>query len=137
MENVDFDSLLGEHTLDAVDYSTTQIPTWSDGFEDAQCITFRIDGTTYMAIEDPSDGYRSSMEKLMIVHDAEMKNVFSPVRVVATHRTQGSGYSSADILQFIDIANGKMIMEIGTDNDDDYYPSFVASFNPENMAANS
>ncbi len=30
-----------------------------------------------------------------------------------------------------------VVLEVGTDNSDDYYPSFVANFQPENMATNA
>jgi hypothetical protein len=32
--------------------------------------------------------------------------------------------------------DGLVILEVGTDNNDDYYPSFVSSWKPENMAVN-
>jgi hypothetical protein len=138
VENVPFESLVGEHDLDAVDESTEQVKKWyGDTFEDANCIRFRLDGKVYTAIEDPSDGYRSSMEKLFVSEDHQMRNVFAPVRVLARLCDKGEYGSHADLLQLLDVKNGKVILEVGTDNDDDYYPGFVASWKPENMAVNA
>jgi hypothetical protein len=136
-EGVPFESLVGEHELDAVDESTEQVKAWyGESHEDANCIRFRLDGKVYTAIEDPSDGYRSSMEKLFVSQD-EMKNVFRPVKVLARIRTEAEYGGSAEILQLLDVANGKVILEVGTDNSDDYYPSFVASWQPQNLAVNA
>lgn len=135
-ENVPFESLVGEHELDAVDESTEQVKAYyGDTFEDANCIRFRLDGKVYTGIEDPSDGYRSSMEKLFASFD-EMKNVFPPVKVLARIRTEYEYGGKSEVLQLLDVKNGKVILEVGTDNEDDYYPSFVSSWKPENMAVN-
>jgi hypothetical protein len=136
---VDFESLVGEHELDAVDESIIQIKQWdwSDSLEDANVIRFRLDGKVYTAVEDPSDGYRSSMEKLFVSEDNDMKNTFAPVKVLARIRTEYEYGGTAEVLQLLDMKNGKVILECGTDNTDDYYPSFVASWKPENMAVNS
>jgi len=135
IEGIELASLVGEHQLDAVDMSTTQVKKWSDTLEDANVIRFRLDGKVYTAVEDPSDGYRSSMEKIFVSDDA-MNNVFSPVKVVGRINDKGE-YHSNDTLELIDVANGKTILRVGTDNSDDYYPWFVAEWTPGNMAVNS
>ena len=133
-ENVPFESLLGEHTLDAVDTSTEQIKDYCDRLESANCIRFRLDGKIYVALEDPDDGYRSAMEKLF-VQDGEMRNVFPPIKVLARRRPNGR-YAECDILELVDTANGQVVLAVGTDNSDDYYPWFVAEWKPQNMAQN-
>ena len=136
LENVPFESLVGEHELDAVDESIEQVKKWyGDTFEDANCIRFRLDGKVYTAIEDPSDGYRSSMERLFVSEDS-MRNVFSPVKVLARIRTEYEYGGTSEVLQLLDMRNGQVILEVGTDNSDDYYPSFVAWWKPENMEVN-
>lgn len=125
--------LVGTHSLDAVDFSTKSIETWGDSFEDCQVCRFRLDGITYMAIEDPNDGYRSTMEELGIDKGAKMKNVFSAIDVVSRHRTKGSYGNEDDILEILDVNSGKRILEVGTESIDDYYPSYVANFHPENI----
>lgn len=131
---VPFESLVGLHDLDAVDESTEEIARWGDRYEQCNCMRLRLDGKVYAAIENPDDGYRSSMDKFILFPDAKMTNVFQPVRVLARVRTKGGRYSSdADVLELLDVANGKVILEIGTENTDDYYPSFVASWSPKNL----
>ena len=68
--------LVGEHMLDAVDFSDEQVKTWGDQFEACQVMRFRLDGKVYVAVEDPSDGYRSCMNDLAVADDATMKNTF-------------------------------------------------------------
>lgn len=119
--------LVGEHILDAVDFSNEEIKTWGDEFELSQVMRFRIDGIVYAVVEDPSDGYRSSMRDIH-VSDASMINVFPPIRVVGRYRG-----GDDDVLEFIEINSGNIILEAGTQQYGDYYPYFVASFNPENI----
>ena len=132
---VEFDSLIGEHILDAVDTDTMQVKRWyGDAFEDANVIRFRLDGKVYTAVENPDDGYRSSMERLYVAEDP-IKNTFPPCKVLA--RKKAKDYYENDTLEFIDVVTGKVVLEVGTDSCDDYYPSFVAAFHPENMAVNA
>jgi hypothetical protein len=134
-ERIEFTSLVGKHLLSGVDETNRKMEMWH-GFEDCQFINFVLDGKTYTAIEDPEDGYRSRLDKL-ILSDDTVSNIFAPVEVIVSHRTRSEGYTSeCDILDFIDAKNGKRVLEIGTDNTDDYYPMFVAYWHPENMAIN-
>lgn len=130
--------LVGLHLLDAVDFETVNFPAYEGASytEDSQTCRFRLDGVVYAAVEDPSDGYRSSMRELTIVPDAVLVNVFTPIQVLCSHRTKYAYGGEADVLEFIDVKTAKVVLEVGTDNTDDYYPSFVASFTPENMASN-
>lgn len=57
--------------------------------------------------------------------------------MVARIRTKGEYSGTDDVLELLDVANGKLILEVGTSNVDDYYPGFVATWTPENMAVNS
>lgn len=136
---VEFKSLVGEHVLDAVDRSNETIKHEFYGSEQCEVIRFRLDGVVYVAMEDPEDGYRSCMRDL-VTEESEMKNVFPPVRVMVRHRTDAthSGWPQVDdVLEFICIENGKEILTVGTENTDDYYPSFVGDFRPENMPVNA
>jgi len=128
--------LVGEHVLDAVDFENEKIKNWSDDLEDCEVMRFRLDGIVYVAIEDPDDGYRSSMRKLKTADASSMKNVFAPVNVIARHRTKGSYGEDDDVLELVDVKTGAVILEAGTEAISDYYPGFVARFSPENMAVN-
>lgn len=123
--------LVGEHMLDAVDYGDAQ----DVNGEDCQVLRFRLDGQVYIVQEDPDDGYRSSMRSI-IRGDWKMHNVFPACHCVGRYRNHSENHGSADILELFDSITGKLILEVGTDNNDDYYPSFVAAFYPEALAIN-
>lgn len=63
-------------------------------------------------------------------------NRFPPVRVVGVYKRDGDWGGACDILQLVDVVTGQVVLEVGTDNTDDYYPSFVADFRPQAMAVN-
>jgi hypothetical protein len=136
-DQVDLDSLVGEHVLDAVDTFSENIKReYGDYYEDCEIIRFRIDGKVYTATEDPSDGYRSCMGALFVSETEPMRNVFPPIRVLAKKKDDDRYGGSNDTLQLIDMMTGKTVLEVGTDNSDDYYPSFVNAFWPEHMVTN-
>lgn len=132
---MELSDLVGVHKLDAVDFSSENIQErYGESFEFCNVMRFRLDGIAYVCVEDPQDGYRSSMRELQIDHKAKMKNRFAPVRVVGVYKDKGHGYSDqCDILELVDEASGLVVIEVGTDNTDDYYPGFVSVFRPENM----
>ena len=122
--------LAGLHKLSGVDFENIKVDKYGS-FEDANTIRFCLDGKIYVAIEDPSDGYRSSMKDI-VVSETTIKNKFSPVKVTGIYRER-EGYNQCDILELVNINNGKTVVKVGTDNNDDYYPSFVSEFYPENI----
>ena len=129
--------LVGLHMLDAVDFENVQRERWAGGpMEDSSVCRFRLDGVVYTAIEDPSDGYRSSMRELAATTDA-MVNVFPPIQVLGRHRTAGAYNQVDDVLELVDVVTGLVVLEVGTDNTDDYYPGFVSNWRPENMVTNA
>lgn len=123
------EDLIGLHHLSGVDFSSE---TAYDGV--ANVINFVLDGVTYSAIEDPNDGYRSAMQELK-VSDFVVTNVFTPVQVMCVKRI-GRYRDDYDILDCYDTKNGKLILSVGTDHSDSYYPSFISDFSPENMSIN-
>lgn len=136
-QNVELSALVGKHMLSGVDRLSADLPSqWSgEGTYHGETISFTLDGVTYTAREDDSDGYRSSMRDLLVT-TAPLQNTFAPEEVVGKIRTQGSYGQTDDVLELISTATGKTVLEVGTDNADDYYPSFVAVWSPENLKAN-
>lgn len=125
--------------LTGVSFQEQEFPAqWGEGMEKANSCTFVLNGETYTAVEDPSDGYRSSMRYLL--KGGECSNMFPPVLVRVVHQTEdhegGSWKTKQDILAFVDAFTGKNVLEVGTSNTDDYYPSFVSHFEPKNMVYN-
>jgi hypothetical protein len=90
----------------------------------AEHFSFILDGTTYTAMEDGNDGYRSTMGDL-IVSDTKLTTTFPPVPVVAIYLGE-----DADLLEIIHANTGQPIILVGTDYTDDYYPYFVAEYDP-------
>lgn len=97
----------------------------------ANGIRFRLDGVVYEVIEDEQDGYRSSMREIRAVH-TKPRNVFIPTEVVSSF---GTG-DMDEVLYFYDTRTAKIVLEVGADNCDNYYPNFIAFFTPENMVSN-
>ncbi len=133
---VDLKSLVGKHTLSAVECKTDEIlKTYDDSLR--QIMLFTLDNKTYKAIEDDNDGYRSVMEKLVLT-DEKPSEQFEPIKVICRHTTKhlGSDYGSDvedDMLEFLDAKTGEILLEVGTENVGDYYPGFVATFHKERI----
>jgi hypothetical protein len=130
---MELEDLVGKHILSGVDEDSKSIERYGS-LENCNVINFVLDGTTYSATEDPEDGYRSSMDEI-IVSDFTVKNSFAGIEVLGIMRGT-TDYSKNDVIDFFDTKNGKLVLSVGTENTDDYYPSFVASFVPENMSVN-
>lgn len=135
MNEVTLESLVGEHELSGVDMTSDNMPGYFEGetYSGSVC-RFVLDGKVYTATEDDNDGYRSSMKSL--VEGGFVSNTFAPQRVVCSMRIEGEYGSKDETLVMRDVVTGREVLEIGTDNTDDYYPSFVANFQPGNMACN-
>lgn len=131
---MEFKDLVGKHMLSGVELSS--IPnedTWSD-YSSCEVIKFTLDGVTYMAIEDPSDGYRSYCNELKITED-EPKYPFPPQEVIGEMR-EGDEYCKDDVIEFYDTSTNKCVLAIGTHDYDDYYPCCIMEYYPENLAIN-
>lgn len=129
MNEIELKDLCGEHLLSGVDRGAEKI----SGYDESETLNFTLDGKTYTACEDPNDGYRSSMRYLRVSAQPTTNN-FSPVKVTGRMKTDSCDVD--DVLQLVDSATGKIVLEVGTANIDDYYPYWVAKFSPENMACN-
>jgi hypothetical protein len=128
--------LVGEHTLDAVDFEVKKIVDYIGELEDCTAIRFRLDGVVYVAVEDPEDGYRSCMSELKTAAPESMRNAFPPVKVLARLRTIGAYGDQDDVLELVDVDSGLVILEAGTAYVYDHYPRFIARFTPEDMSTN-
>ena len=136
-EAITLQSLVGEHLLSGVSDRSVKVVTWGDNTDDAAQIAFILDGVGYAATEDPDDGYRSSMGSLAPCPTDAISNTFEPQRVLASVRTKHDEYGGIDdVLEFRDVVTGKVVLEVGTADTDDWYPYFVGTFTPENMAIN-
>ncbi len=125
--------LIGLHTLTGITNENKKLQSKWDEDEtyDAQAFTFILDGVVYTAIEDNNDGYRSAMGELKI-NEFACYNLFEPIQVLGIYIDQSGSYDKADLLHLYSM-NGKLLLEVGTRNSDDYYPSFVSAWHPENI----
>jgi len=109
-------------------------PTLKDYYEDARSVIFILDGQKYQAVEDPQDGYRSSLSYVTETNE-DCSNTF-PTHIVKCE-WKPDDYDTNETLQFRDVLTKKVVMEIGTDNADDYCPYFVGYFQPMDLAINA
>lgn len=128
-----FEVLVGEHELSGVDFGVGEKGEYD--YEPPNTCVFVLDGDSYTVTEDPSDGYRSSMRSLQ-KGGVEVSNRFPACRVLGSMRTAGEYNQVDDVLEFRDLVTGKLVLEIGTANTDDYYPYYVANFDPTAMEIN-
>ena len=134
-------SLEGDMILDGVDYIKLEYQTWVGEIETTEAMAFRLDGVVYAALEDPGDGYRSAMKDL-ITGDFNIKNTFPPVRVrvesgnYENDEANFDEYSSAELLTITDAETGEIVIEVGTNYSDEYYPCFIEYWNPTGLVHN-
>jgi hypothetical protein len=109
---------------------------------DANGVALDLGDMTVFVFEDPSDGYRSCANEPLITSAAlysfggNPEYIRAPVLIrLWTKSTYGS--DGADGVEFIDKRNGQTILLLGTDNVDDYYPSFTCDWRPQNLAENA
>lgn len=123
--------LAGIHCLSGVETGTDSFVLYSVP-EESNYIKFTLDKTTYMAIEDPDDGYRSYLVDDLKVCDTPCRFQFPPVVVLCRMIET----DSREVLEFINLVNGKTILLIGTEETDDYYPYCVMEYHPEHIHYN-
>jgi hypothetical protein len=138
VSEIELKTLVGEHALGGVDMGKTTVERYGST-EEANSISFMLDGIVYTATEDPDDGYRSHMGSLTL--GATISNTFPPQRVLCSYyegRITDSDWNTAnELLIARDVVTGKEVLRVGTSNTDDYYPWFTADFDPTAMACNA
>lgn len=127
--------------LSGVDQGEIPAGALSDYDDASNAIIFVINDAAYCAVENPEDGYRSCLrDDIGVLPATFVRNRFAPVAVTVAIRatsTDGSQYGSAEVLVVKDKATGLAVLEVGTENADDYYPCFVATWSPQHLSVNS
>jgi len=108
---------------------------------DANGIAFQLDGVSVFIFEDPSDGYRSTAAAPMVAacslyEFGTPEYLHVPVEIKRWERSDDEFNGAVEGLQFVDTRNGKVVLTVGTSNTDDYYPSFVCEWRPQNLEEN-
>ena len=124
-----YDQFFGEWDLLIIHTSPKHPFTDASGF----AFTLWRDGDWKSAIvyEDPDDGYRSSAEDPLL-YPSPIENGIS-VRIPVSISALTDSVYTCDGLQMQDRRNGKIILRLGTENTNDYYPWFCAEWTPENI----
>lgn len=130
--------LTGERVLKCVPKLDVRHPLCAN----ASGAMFGLDDTIYLVFEDENDGYRSSAGPLLSfvgsVYDlGGSYHEYLEEAVICSHGTRGEYGGESDVLELRSKETGELIFRVGTDNVDDYYPSFVAEWRPEGLGANS
>lgn len=88
---------------------------------------FKIDDKIWEAIEDADDGYRSMLGVVEEVADSGIffRNPIALVGIKCIDDDFHTGYA------LIDIEDDHTWLVFGTDNTDDYYPSFFFNYTPK------
>lgn len=103
---------------------------------DGNAFCLGIDGKrrVFEAMEDDEDGYRSMLSDVRELDGAEAARLVFSRRALAKVRVE-TGESRGgwvfDGWMFVDVDDGHRWLVVGTDNADDYYPSFTFTFEPK------
>jgi hypothetical protein len=115
---------------------------------DAGDHTFKVDDIVFKVLEDPDDGYRSYLGT--IDYTVEHNSIFfrtavARVRIETYDSADQDGYplrnehgdlddmcnSVKQGYRLVDVTDGHVWLEFGTDNYDDYYPCFIFRHTPK------
>lgn len=110
-------------------------PRYSPEEDTVGVITFVLDGIAYKAVEDPDDGYRSLLGELLVCDD-KISNTFPPHTVIGAMKESDYSGDHSDVIQFKDEITGEIVLEVGTEDINDYYPMCVMRWRPQNLAIN-
>jgi hypothetical protein len=133
--------LVGERVLEIVPNLNLRHPL----SQDASGVLFTLDRTTYLVFEDLDDGYRSHAGPILsyegaayeLGYDGYGSPVYIREKVICSHRTNGEYSGEADVLEMRSAETGALVFAIGTENTDDYYPSYFCAWHPEGLSANA
>lgn len=127
------DDLVGIHIVDGVgEYIAKSTAPYK---EDSRVFLLRVDGRVHVFREDADDGYRSMLGSIDVLEDdnGDVGRVvpIEPRSCRFVKRAQRQDCVGVDdVLAVSDCATGAVMLEIGTEDTDDYYPSFISHWTP-------
>ena len=86
---------------------------------------YKLDDKVWLAVEDESDGYRSYLGS---IEETSHSDLIFPAVPFARVRVKEYDRPSQEGFELVDVADGHVWLRVGTDNTDDYYPSFVFEY---------
>lgn len=119
---------------------------YNDNLIDGWC--FEINGKIYHTYEDPSDGYRSlsiiekgyyqewneELNRYIDVKPDHMTYIPPQLLKLKTEAGEEYGEKFWKINLYNDV--DELVLEVGTENYDDYYPRAIFHWHPENLTIN-
>lgn len=90
---------------------------------------FKLNEVVYEAIEDPDDGWRSYLSSIEV---KESNGIFfkQPLAKIKVIKTENND-SDFDGFALVDVVDGHVWLQIGTDHSEDWYPSFTFHYSPK------
>ena len=128
----------GTHLFSGVAEVNVQVG-WPGDEEYADGIVMTIDGHDWLAYADPDDGYRSY--GCLMMCDGKYKVPQFPAQVVhiKNYDEDGEdedGWPRVFNKMVMTGRNGRLVLEIGTDHSDRWYPCAIFYYNPANLPIN-
>lgn len=125
----------GKYLLSGVDeYQSTNTLV-----ENINGVVLILNGEKYIMAEDQCDGYRS-YGVIFKDEDVECINTFPPQEVIIESKlTEIPGDFISEVNEMMTIKNpfnNEVIIELGTENMDDWYPMGIFHYYPENLPIN-
>lgn len=136
-QDINLRDIQGEFLLSGVGFGVVHSENVFES-DDANTMTIILDDIPFTFVEDPDDGYRSTLDRVFI--GGWVDTTFPPivVRVEYDENSQYGEFDNNQLLYGFDIKlhDKKPCFIVGTDNTDDYYPMYIANWNPENLHTN-
>jgi len=139
----------GLHVLSGIKTDIEISMHWGD--EQTTATIILMDGIRYVMYDDPEDGWRSSGRLYQVNDELEeyldkksvkklQEETLYPIpdeKVKVQYREEHKGYDNDnEYYEFCNAETGELILRIGTENYNDWYPCAVFSYNPENLSCN-
>jgi hypothetical protein len=142
LETVSLEDLCGQRMLSGRGEMVLESAETSN--DNAFVVVLRLDDELYWFQEDPGDGYRSSLEVIKKLHGwpndmpPSAFVAFDPVMCSLRIRRESAdpeldSTRRDEVLYGVDERTGLVLFEVGTENTNDYYPSFVHQWSPEGV----
>lgn len=105
---------------------------------DSAAYEFKLDDIIFKVLEDPDDGYRSCLGVIEYGDQSDaifFRHSLGKVRIETySDETEEAGWRDSikrEGYRLVDVSDGHVWLEFGTDNTDDYYPYFVFRHTPK------
>jgi hypothetical protein len=121
--------LVGAQILECIPKTDLTNPFDRDG----NGCAFSMSGRIYLVFEDPNDGYRSSASPLISFAGSGYEIGWRYPEYLRHPVLCSMVGLGNEVLEMHSAETGKLVFRVGTDNSDDYYPSYVAEWIPQGL----